>query len=112
MGQSVLSDRRRPFGSAGKAGRGRARFRGRCGSPRLCAVGAHALAVRVVCGRGARPGFRAARAARAYRKGIGLTFPNANAEMGARPRAGSPGAATQANSETSAWAPGRVLFSL
>ena len=73
---------------------------------------AHSPSCWAVCGRGARPGFRAARAARAYRKGIGLTFPNANAEMGARPRAGSPGAATQANSETSAWAPGRVLFSL
>eukprot|EP00058_Branchiostoma_floridae_P000853 XP_002586341.1 hypothetical protein BRAFLDRAFT_132176 [Branchiostoma floridae] len=55
MGQSVLSDRRRPFGSAGKAGRGRARFCGRCGSTRLCAVGAHAL--------GGSGGVRARRAA-------------------------------------------------
>ena len=43
----------------------------------------------------------------AYRKGIGLIFPNLDTESD--PRGSS--AATQTNSETSAGVPGRVLFS-
>ena len=43
-----------------------------------------------------------------YRKGIGLIFPNLATEIG--PSGSS--AATQKTQETSAGAPGRVLFSL
>ena len=49
--------------------------------------------------------------ARHRRKGIGLTFPNPDAEIGRRVSSRRSGAATQANSETAASVPGRVLFS-
>ena len=41
------------------------------------------------------------------RKGIWLIFPSLDTEIGAS----ALGAATQTNSETLAWVPGRVLFS-
>ena len=43
-----------------------------------------------------------------YRKGIGLIFPNPDAERAAS----APSAVTQVNTETSAGVPERVLFSL
>ena len=45
------------------------------------------------------------------RKGIGLTFPNSDAENGLSPRGGG-GAATRTKRGTLSVAPGRVLFSL